>query len=125
METTEDLQSNAVLQSTEIERCKPSISDQGVDVPLDTWAITCVEEYLARLSEGSFAQALSSQRTEGLDQTDTLGEGGADEFACRLLFPDDLLEAPSGSGAIAFEGSMTILPRSASACAWIRGAISP
>lgn len=96
METTEDLQTNAVLQSSEIERCKPSISDQGVDVPLDTWAITCVEEHLARLSEGSFAQALSPQRTKGLDHTDTFGEGGADEFACRLLSPDDLLEAPFG-----------------------------
>ncbi len=71
METTEDLQTDTVLQSPEIERCKPSISDQGVDVPLDTWAITCVEEHLARLSKGFFAQALSPQRTKCLDQTDT------------------------------------------------------
>lgn len=96
METTEDLQTNAVLQPSEIERSKTRISDQRIHLLLDTRTIARIEEHLTRLGKGSFAQALRPQRTQGLNQTDTFGEGSSDEFACRLVFPDDLLEAPFG-----------------------------
>lgn len=96
METTEDLQTDTVLQSPEIERSKTRISDQRIHILLDTRTIARIEEHLTRLGKGSFAQALRPQRPQGLDQTDTFGEGSPDEFSCRLTFPDNLLEASLG-----------------------------
>ena len=93
METTEDLQTDTVLQSPEIKRSKTRIGDQRIHTLLDTRTIAHMEEHPTRLGKGSFAQALRPQRLQGLDQMDTFGEGSPDEFSCRLIFPDDLLEA--------------------------------
>ena len=62
METTEDLQTDTVLQSPEIERSKTRISDQRIHILLDTRTIADIEEHLTRLGKGSFAQALHPQR---------------------------------------------------------------
>ena len=96
METTEDLQTDTVLQTPEIERSKTRISDQLIHILLDTRTIARIEEHLTRLGKGSFAQTLRPQRTQSLDQTDTFGEGSPDEFSCRLIFPDNLVEASFG-----------------------------
>lgn len=55
METTEDLQTDTVLQSPEIERSKTCVSDQRIHILLDTRTIARIEEHLTRLGKGLYS----------------------------------------------------------------------